>query len=125
MDNYPWCLLHPAALKRGEPPCAADHHVTSRPWPVGKAVKLRRAVVAENRPWSAAKRRSPKNRKPGRLAGERGIDATVERLPAALTELGIDGVGVQSGFGGLPAGYDAVLEVEQVLAWGGEVNGHS
>jgi len=124
MDNYPWCLLDPAALKRGEPPCAADHNVTSRAWPVSKAVKLRCAVVAENCPRSATKNRSPKNGNPGRLAGKRGIDASVERLPAALTELGIDGLGVQPGFGGLPAGYYAVLEVEQVLAWGGEVEGH-
>jgi hypothetical protein len=124
MDNYPRCLLDPAVLKRGEPPCAADHHVTCGTWPVDKAVKLRCAVVAENRPWSATERRSPKDRKPGRLPGERGVDASVERLPAALTKLGIDGLGVQSGFGGLPAGYDAVLEVEQVLAWAGKMNGH-
>lgn len=58
------------------------------------------------------------------LTGERGIDAPVKRLPATSTELGIDDLSVQPGFGRLPAGYYAVLEFEQVLAGAGEMEGH-
>jgi len=39
-------------------------------------------------------------------------------------QLGVHGANVEPGFGGLPAGYYAVLEVEQVLAWAGKVGGH-
>jgi len=39
-------------------------------------------------------------------------------------QLRVDPASVEPGLGELPAGDDAVLEVEQVLAWAGKVAGH-
>jgi hypothetical protein len=50
------------------------------------------------------------------LACEGPIDATVKRLPAAVSQVAFDGIRVQPRLERLPASDNAVLEVEEFAA---------
>jgi hypothetical protein len=97
-------------------PCGPDRYVNAPAWLVNEPIKFSGTVVAQRRARPSTQDSSPEHRHAGRLACEGGIHAPVERLPSAVVQLRVDQARVEPGFGRLPAGYDAVLEVEQVLA---------
>ena len=105
-------------------PCGPNRYVSAPAWLVNKPIKFSGTVVAKRRARPAAQDGGPEHCHPRRLTREAGVYAEVERLPSAIVQLGVDHADIKSGGGGLPAGYYAVLKVEQVLAWGGEVRGH-
>ena len=62
---------------------------------------------------------------PARILRHVGPSVPERGLPAADAQLNISEPDAHPSTGRLPAGYYAVLEVEQVLAGAGEVEGHT
>ena len=121
-DDLRYIPVVPAGC--GDLPCGPNSDVNAPAWRVGKPIEFSGTVVAQRRTRPATQGGGPEHRHPGWLAREGGVYAPVEGLPAADVQLNVGRPNAQAGLGELPAGYDAVLEVEQVLAWGGEVAGH-
>jgi hypothetical protein len=101
-----------------------DHHMHAPARPVDEPVQFGGGVMAQRGTRPTAQDSSPKHRHPGWLACEGGVYASVERPPAADTQLNISEPNAHLSLGELPAGYYAVLEFEQVLAGAGEQAAH-
>jgi len=70
--------------------------------------------MAQDRTRTGAEQRSPECRLAGRLAGEGGIDAALESLPAAASHTAAYRVRRNATPRGLTAGYRTTLKCQQV-----------
>jgi len=96
----------------GDLPGKADRYVNGSGRPVDELVQFGGGLVAQRGTRPAAQDSGPQHRHPGRRAREGGIHTAIERLPAAGVQLRVSDPTAKAGLGNLPAGYDAVLEVE-------------
>ena len=113
------------AARKGDLPYRADCHMNATARLVNEPVKFGCGVVAKRGSGSSAKDGGPKQRHPGRLAGEGCVDASVERLPAAIMQLRVRKPNTLARLGNLPTGDNAVLEFEQILACRSELKRHN
>ena len=81
---------------------------------VDQAVPFGCCLMAQDRTRTGAEQRSPECRLAGRLAGEGGIDAALESLPAATSHTAAYRVRRNATPRGLTAGYRTTLKCQQV-----------
>jgi hypothetical protein len=113
------------AARKGDLPYRADRHMNAPARLVNEPVEFGCCVVAKRGARPAAKDSGPKQGDPRRLAGEGGVDAPVERLPAAIMQLRVHEPNTLARLGNLPTGNNAVLEFEQFLAGRRELKRHN
>ena len=116
MDDDFGCQSLAVTVGHGDLLCRADRHMDASARLIDEPVKFGRGVVAEHGFRSSAQDSGPQQRDPGWLPGEGGVDAAVDRSPAATVHLRVDDPDTLARLGNLPAGDDAVLGFEQFLA---------
>ena len=125
MNDNLRCRPMAFVARKADLPFRADCHMNAAARLVNEPVEFGCGVVAKRSSGSSAKNGGPKQRHPGRLAGEGGVDASVERLPAAIMQLRIRKPNTLARPGNLPTGDNAVLEFEQFLACRRELKRHN
>ena len=86
---------------------------------VDQAVPFGRCFVAQHCPGTRAEQSRPEHRFPGRIAGESGIYATMQVLPAATAHSAAHGVERQAGSRALAAGNSTGLVSQLRRRWFG------
>lgn len=89
-------------------------------WLVGEIMKLRGGAMAERRRGPRPQQDAPEHSLATRRAGERGIDAVLEPLPATGTQLVVDDRGCQADPERLRARHDTGLafqELQKAVRW--------
>ena len=119
------CRSMAFAARKSDLPYRADCHMNAPARLVNELVQFGSGVVTKRSPRPSAKDSGPKQGDPGRPAGERGVDAPVERLPAAIMQLRVHEPNTLVSLGKLPSGDNAVLEFDQFLAGRRELKRHN
>ena len=119
------CRSMAFAARKSDLPYRADCHMNAPARLVNELVQFGSGVVTKRSPRPSAKDSGPKQGDPGRPAGERGVDAPVERLPAAIMQLRVHEPNTLASLGNLPTGDNAGLEVEQFPACRREPKRHN
>jgi hypothetical protein len=102
-----------------------NRHVDQPRGLVNNPVEFGSCAMTQHCPGPGSEDCAAENCGPRRAACVRGVDAAVQRLPAATAEFVVDGRKGQSGLDRLPAGDDAMLEFKQFLVRDRSMNGHS
>ncbi len=126
LNKVEHCILYSRARREhGRVPGRRDRDNDDRTRRVEQAVPLSGGLMAENGIRPGAEQRGPEHRLPGGVAGEGGVHAALQPLPAAAAHPAAHYARANASHGGLAAGNGLALGCQHLTGLRGHIGRHA